>query len=161
MKFDAALNKICDDQKSFDENNCTVEMAYQQKLLYIASLIVVGAAILVGIQNFESSSRDANIDALTLDLMNIAMKLQANYFKPECLAGGDHSFSGIATDSSGLQRFFIKSNNINGTFKIVSANDEVLVIQAIGKEDYDGDGQNLAIEMKVFADSVETVVVNY
>ncbi len=135
-------------------------MAYQQKLFHIAGLIVVGAAILAGIQKFKSASMDANINALTLDLMNIAMKLQANYFKPKCLAGGDHSFSGIATDSTGLQRFFIKPNNINGSFKIESANDEVLVIQAIGKEDYDGDGKHLTVEMKVFADSVETAVVN-
>lgn len=135
-------------------------MAYQQKLLYISSLIALGAAILVGIQKFESSSRDANIDALTLDLMNIATRLQANYFTPQCLAGGDHSFSGIGIDSSALERFFIKPNNINGSFNIISVDDKMLVIQAIGKEDYDGDGQNLTIEMKVFADSLETVVVN-
>jgi hypothetical protein len=136
-------------------------MAYQQKLLYIASLIVVGTAILVGIQKFKSTSRDANINALILDLLDIATRIQANYFTLECLAGGDHSFSGIEIDSSGLQQFFIKPNNINGTFKIVSADDKVLVIQAIGKEDYDGDGQNLTVEMKVYADSVETMVVNY
>jgi hypothetical protein len=136
-------------------------MVNQQKLLYIAGLIVVGAAILVGIQNFESSSRDASINALTLDLLNIATRLQANYFKPKCLAGGNHSFSGIATDSSARQQFFIKPKSINGSFKIVSADDKVLVIQAIGKDDYDGDGQNFTVEMKVFADSVETVVVNY
>ena len=35
------------------------------------------------------------------------------------------------------------------------------VIQAIGKDDYDGDGHNLTIEMKVYADSVESAVVNY
>ena len=72
-------------------------MAYQQKLLYIASLIVVGTAILVGIQKFQSSSRDANINALTLDLLDIATKIQADYFTPQCLGGGDHSFSGVAT----------------------------------------------------------------
>jgi len=136
-------------------------MGYQQKLLYIAGLVTVGAAILVGIQKFESSSLDANIDALTFDLMNIALRLQTGYFKPEFLAGGNHSFSGIAIDSSGLQKLAIKSDNINGTFKIVSADDEFVVIQAVGKDDYDGDGQNLTVEMKVFADSVETVVVNY
>jgi hypothetical protein len=136
-------------------------MVNQQKLLYIAGLIVVGAAILAGIQKFKSASRDASINALTLDLLNIATRLQANYFKPKCLAGGNHSFSGLATDSSGLQQFFIKPTNINGTFKIVSADDKVLILQAIGKDDYDGDGQNLNIEMKVYADSVETMVVNY
>ena len=136
-------------------------MINQQKLLYIASLIAVGAAILAGIQKFKSTSRDASINALTLDLLNIATRLQANYFKPKCLAGGNHSFSGIATDSSGLQQIFIKPKNINGTFKIVSTDDDVVVLQAIGKDDYDGDGQNLTVEMKVFADSVETVVVDY
>ena len=135
-------------------------MALQQKLLHFICMIVVGAAILAGIQMFKSASMDADIKALTLDLMNIALRLQANYFKPEYLAGSNHSFAGTATDSSALKKIFIKPNNINGTFKILSANDNFLVLQAIGKEDYDGDGQNLTVEMKVFADSVETVVVN-
>ncbi len=43
----------------------------------------------------------------------------------------------------------------------MSGNDDVLVIQAIGKEGYDGDEQNLPIEMKVYTDSVETAVISY
>ena len=136
-------------------------MGYQQKLLYFFSLIAIGAAILAGIQKFKSSSMDTSIDALTLDLTNIATRVQANYFKPRCLGGTSHSFAEIATDSLALQQFFIKPKNINGSFKILSANDDFIVIQAIGKDDYDGDGQNLTIEMTVFADSVETGVVNY
>ena len=136
-------------------------MAYQHKLLHIAGLIVVGTAIIAGIQMFKSASMDANINALTLDLLNIASKVQSHYFKPKCLDGGDHSFSGIAKDAKGLQKFFIKPNNINGSFKILSANDDFIVIQAVGKDDYDGDGQNLTIEMTVFADSMAIVVLNY
>lgn len=136
-------------------------MGHYQKLLYFASLIAVGAAILAGVQMFQSASRDATIRALTMDLLHIAPRLQADYFKPECFDGSDHSFSGIATDSLALQQLFIKPRNISGSFKILSATDDVVVLQAIGKDDYDGDGQNLTIEMKVFADSLATVVVNY
>ncbi len=137
-------------------------MGYQQKLLYISSLLVVGAAILVGIQKFESSSMEADINALTLDLLEISTKAQAYYFKPKSLEGGGYSFSGLTTDPKDIEKLLIKPHNVNGTFKIVvSGNNDFLIIQAIGKNDYDGDSTNLTVEMKVCADSVQTAVVNY
>ena len=136
-------------------------MGYQQKMLYIASLITVGAAILVGIDKFNSSYQDADIQALTSDLIDIAARVQAHYFTPEFLGGGDHSFTEFTSNAAELEKLFIKSQNINGSFTIMSGNDDFLVLQAVGKNDYDGDGNNLTINMKVYPDSVDTEVVNY
>ena len=132
-------------------------MGQQQLLLYTLGLLVAGAAILVGIQKFNASHQEASIEALTLDLADIAAKAQTYYYAPDFLAGGNHSFSNL-TD---LEKLFIKPQNENGEFKIISGNDDFLIIQATGKDDYDEDGTNLTIEAKVYADSVQTEVVNY
>lgn len=136
-------------------------MGYQQKLLYISGLLVIGVAILVGIQKFKSTSMAANLDALKLDLLEIAAKAQGYYAMPKCLEGGGRSFSGLATDPESFKKLFVKPQNANGTFKIVSVTDNLLVIQATGLDDHDDDGQNLTVEVKVYPDSVQTLVINY
>lgn len=136
-------------------------MGYQQKLLYISGLVAVGIAILIGIQKFESSSAEANLHALTLDLLTIATKAQQYYYKPEFLEGGGFSFAEITADSKGLEKILADSQNIIGSFQIIESGDQSLTIQATGITDYDEDGKNLTIQMKVFADSVQTTVISY
>lgn len=136
-------------------------MGQQQILLYTLGLLVASVAIIVGIQKFNSSQKDASIEGLKLDLLTIAAKAQAYCHTPKSLDGGNHSFSGLTGHSDGLKKLFVNSQNENGSFRLVSGNDDFLIIQAIGKDDYDGDGQKLTIEMKIFQDSVQTTIVNY
>ncbi|MCI0494236.1 hypothetical protein L0Z72_04450 [candidate division KSB1 bacterium] len=136
-------------------------MGYQQKLLYISGLVAVGVAILIGIQKFESASSEANLHALTQDLLTIATKAQQYYYKPEFLEGGGLSFDEITADSKGLEKLLVEPQNINGSFQIVKSEDQCLTIEATGEGDFDGDGKNLTIQMKVFADSVQTTVISY
>lgn len=136
-------------------------MGIQQKLLYVSGLIVVGVAILVGIQKFQSSSTEANLHALKLDLLTIATRAQQYYHKPVCLEGGGLSYAKITADSKGLEKLLVSPQNLNGTFQIVESADQYLTLQATGKDDYDGDGKNLTIEMKIFPDSVYTIVISY
>lgn len=136
-------------------------MGQQQLLLYALGLLVIGAAIFVGIQKFTASHQDASIEVLKLDLLTIAAKAQLYCRTPKSLDGGGHSFSGLTIHPDGLKKLFVALENENGCFKIMSGNNEFLIIQATGKDDYDGDGQNLTVEIKVYADSVEMNVVNY
>ncbi|HEX9973832.1 MAG TPA: hypothetical protein VGD14_17315 [bacterium] len=136
-------------------------MGYQQKLLYISGIVAVGVAILVGIQKFESASAEANLHALTLDLLTIATKAQQYYYKPEFLEGGGLSFAEITVDNRGLEKLLVEPQNINGSFQIIKSEDQSLTIQATGTGDYDGDGKNLTIQMTVFADNVQTMVISY
>lgn len=136
-------------------------MGYQQKLMYISGLIAVGVAILVGIQKYHSSSAEANLHALTLDLLSIATKAQQYYYKPEYLEGGGRSFTGITTDSKGLEKLLSELQNINGSFQIIGSDDQTLTIEATGKYDYNEDGRNLTIQIKIFADSVQTNIISY
>ncbi len=136
-------------------------MGYQQKLLYISGLVTVGVAILLGIQKFQSSSAEANLHALTLDLLTIATKAQQYYYKPQFLEGGGRSFSGISEDSKGLEKLLVESQNVNGSFQIINSDDQSLTVQATGRDDYDEDGRNLTIQVTVFADSVQTKVISH
>jgi hypothetical protein len=124
-------------------------------------LLIAGAAILVGIQKFNESHRDSSIDALQVDLITIAAKSQLYYHTSKVFDGGNGSFSGLTNTPDGLKKIFADSENENGSFKIISGNENLLIFHALGKNDYDGDGTNLTIEMKVSPDSIQTAVINY
>lgn len=136
-------------------------MNHQQLLLYSLGLLIAGAAILVGIKHFNASHRESSIDALQLDLLTIAAKSQIYYHTSKVFDGGNGSFSGLTNTPDGLKKIFADSENENGSFKFISGTDDVLIFHALGKNDYDGDGTNLTIEMKVYPDSVGTEVINY
>ncbi|MDZ7401006.1 MAG: hypothetical protein ONB37_12660 [candidate division KSB1 bacterium] len=130
-------------------------------MLYTLGLLAVGAAILVGIEKFNSAHQEASQHALTLDLLSIAAKAQAYYHTLKFLGGTPYPFSDLTKEADGLKKLGIAADNENGHFQIISANDHLVIIQAIGKDDYDGDGQKLTIQMKVYPDSVQTAVINY
>lgn len=134
-------------------------MGYQQKLLLVSSLFIVGMGVLTGIHKFYSSSATANLHALLIDLYYIAGNAQEYYHKPKDLTGGGLSFAGI-TSEDGFKKLFIKSENENGIFKIISSSDDCLTVQAVGHYDTDDDGQNLTVEIKIYPDNVETAIIS-
>jgi hypothetical protein len=68
-------------------------MGQQQLLLIILGVIVVGIAVAVGITMFSDSAINANRDALSNDLVNLASRAQQFYRRPTSLGGGGNSFS--------------------------------------------------------------------
>jgi len=137
-------------------------MGYQQKLLLISSMFIVGIGIALGIQKFQSSNADANMNALMLDIMRIASRAQAYYFTPQYLNGGGRSFSGLANNPELFRILFGPPHTENGDFQILpSDNDQSIIIKATGRCDTDEDGQNFTVQVKVFPDSTETQVLNY
>lgn len=136
-------------------------MGQQQVLLYTLGLLVVGAAILVGIEKFNSERQEASQHALMLDLLSIAARAQVYYHAPKFMGGTLHSFAGLSGEHEGLRKLGFAPENENGQFQIISANDQLLILQAMGKDDFDGDGQLLTIEMKVYPDSTQSKVISY
>ncbi|NIS38712.1 hypothetical protein GWN26_11755, partial [Candidatus Saccharibacteria bacterium] len=51
-------------------------MGQQQLLLIVLSVIIVGVAIAVGVNMFQSSAVDANRQAMITDLVNYSAKAQ-------------------------------------------------------------------------------------
>ncbi len=68
-------------------------MGQQQLLLIVLGVIIVGIAVVVGINVFTASSSSANRDAVISDLTNLASMAQTFYRKPTALGGGGNSFT--------------------------------------------------------------------
>ena len=62
-------------------------MGQQQLLLLVLGIVIVGLAVVVGIQAFSENQKKANADALLLTAMRIATDAQAWLQKPEALGG--------------------------------------------------------------------------
>jgi len=69
-------------------------MGQQQLLLIVIGVIIVGIAIVVGIQLASTSAQSANRDAVIADLNNIGAYAQQYYRKPTSMGGGGNSFTG-------------------------------------------------------------------
>ncbi len=69
-------------------------MGQQQLLLIILGVIIVGIAIAVGLQLFQSGSLGANQDAIVNDVMNIAAHADQFRIRPVSMGGGGGEFTG-------------------------------------------------------------------
>ena len=68
-------------------------MGQQQLLLIILGVIIVGIAIAVGLQLFQSGSVGANQDAMINDAMNIAAHADQWRIRPVAMGGGGGDFT--------------------------------------------------------------------
>ena len=70
-------------------------MGQQQLLLLVLGIVIVGLAVVVGIQAFGENQKKANSDALVNDGVRIASDAQAWVLKPKAFGGGAGKFTGI------------------------------------------------------------------
>jgi Tfp pilus assembly protein PilE len=136
-------------------------MGQQQLLLIVLSVIIVGIAIVVGINMFGASAASSNLEAVTSDLLNLAARAQQFYVKPASMGGGGNSFEGLTADNGGIKKLTARTTNDNGTYSISTAGNGTSVeIQGIGVRDGDSDGTDCTVKVTVFKDSLATDVVN-
>ena len=138
-------------------------MGQQQLMLIILSVIVVGIAVTLGITMFSDSSIDANRDALTNDLTNLASRAHQDYRRPSYLGGGGNSFAGLTADAAGIRRLTNTPKNDNGTYSIASAGTGVglnanVELLGVGNELYDG--SLVSMRVRVYPDRDSVWVVN-
>ncbi|MCX6169095.1 MAG: hypothetical protein NTX65_07145 [Ignavibacteriales bacterium] len=68
-------------------------MGQQQLLLIVLGVIIVGIAVVVGINVFTASAASSNRDAVIADLTTIGSMAQGYYRKPTALGGGNNTFT--------------------------------------------------------------------
>jgi len=68
-------------------------MGQQQLLLIALGTIVVGIAVVVGINQFSTSADQANKDAVISDLIHLSSIARAHYRRPVAFGGGGNSFT--------------------------------------------------------------------
>lgn len=86
-------------------------MGQQQLLLIVLGIIIVGIAIAVGVNMFQSSAVDTNRQSMISDLANLAAKAQRYYRTPTELGGGAQNF----------QNFYLgrlDTANANGSYRL-------------------------------------------
>jgi len=103
-------------------------MGQQQLLLIVLGTIIVGVAVVVGINMFGQGAVNAERDALLQDVNSIASNAAAYWRKPAALAGGARSFVGI----SDVTMFGADSTNANGAFTMTVTNATTFVLTATG-----------------------------
>ena len=69
-------------------------MGQQQLLLIVLGVIVVGIAVVVGINLFNANSVSSNRDGVVSDLNNLGAMAQQFYKKPTSMGGGGNAFTG-------------------------------------------------------------------
>ena len=125
-------------------------MSQQQLLLIILGVIVVGVSVAVGITLFEdSSSRDANRDAVVTDLVTLATRAQQYYRRPTALGGGQGSFEGLTLDE-----ITSKPSNANGSYVLTDIAATKCTITGTGVA-VGNDGTNpVKVSVQVYGDSM-------
>ncbi len=143
-------------------------MGQQQLLLLVLGIVIVGLAVVVGIQAFSENQKKANADAMVMTAMRIASDAQAFLRKPVQFGGasldnnGDRrtNFNGLSTEITleGLGYPLNADGNyadVNGEYAIaVSGNN--LVISA-GSAATSGAGDNNLICVTVAGVLVENI----
>lgn len=66
-------------------------MGQQQLILLVLGIVIVGLAVMIGIQAFNENSKKANLDNLVVDAIDIATTAQVWMLKPRIYGGGDNS----------------------------------------------------------------------
>jgi hypothetical protein len=119
-------------------------MGQQQLLLIALGIIVVGIAVIVGMDQFSTSAVEANRDAIILDLNFISALARAHYKKPVGMGGGGNSFANFEIPTAMLE-------TANGTLEHTNTghNTNHIHFQATGKE-LGEDGENpIRIEFRI------------
>jgi len=127
-------------------------MGQQQLLLIVLGVIIVGIAVVVGINVFTASSMDANRNAVISDMTNLASMAQQYYRKPTALAGGNQTFTGWDIPTS-------LDTTANGTYtKTVAAQKVTLV--GLGTDKGNDGTAPVKVTMVVGPNAITSTTVN-
>jgi Tfp pilus assembly protein PilE len=127
-------------------------MGQQQLLLIVLGVIIVGIAVVVGINVFTASSSNANRDAVVSDLTNLASNAQQYYRKPTALGGGGNTFTG----------WTIPTNLVttpNGSYSATVAAQSVTLV-GLGNEIGNDGSNSVQVTMTVTPTDVTTTINN-
>ncbi len=133
-------------------------MGQQQLLLIVLGVIIVGIAVVVGINVFTASSVNANRDAVISDLTTLAAMAQQYYRKPVAMGGGGNKFKdGPNTWSvpSSLKR----TNNMSADV-VATVTEQQVTLVGTGTED-DPDGGKVKVTMIFGPNSITSTTIGH
>jgi Tfp pilus assembly protein PilE len=128
-------------------------MGQQQLLLIVLGVIIVGIAVVVGINVFTAQNTNSNRDAVTSDLTTIAAQAQQFYKKPTALGGGGNAFTGF-TIPGNMQK------NANGSYTATVTATEVTIVGKGTTTLTAGGTDTVQVTMKVGSDKINSTTID-
>lgn len=128
-------------------------MGQQQLLLIVLGVIIVGIAVVVGINVFTASSSQANRDAVISDLTNLASLAQQYYRKPTALGGGGNTFTGWTVPAS-------LATTDNGVYTADPIEAQSVTLVGTGKEKGNNGTSPVQVTMVVGPDRITSTTIN-
>ena len=125
-------------------------MGQQQLLLILLGIVVVGIAIIVGINLFRANAIETKRNNVTNELVNLASMAQQHYMRPSSMGGGSRTFLGWNIPSE-------LSVTANGHFTAVVSSDNV-VITGVGNEVVTGN-DSVTVRINVTATSFTATII--
>lgn len=119
-------------------------MGQQQLLPLLLAAIVVGTAIILGMDMFAQENRTAGQNEIHLRLVEVAGRAQEWYHRPRTLGGGNRSFAGISWQALNMQQ-----NTDHAIYAMASMQIDNFVLTATSTSD-----GTMSISYKVYADSL-------
>jgi Tfp pilus assembly protein PilE len=129
-------------------------MGQQQLLLIVLGVIIVGIAVVVGINVFTASSSSANRDACIADLTNVAAMAQQFYRKPAALGGGGNTFTGWTVPANLSQ-----TANMSAAITPTVAAQSVTLV-AVGTENGNDGSTKVKVTMVVGPNAITSTTIN-
>lgn len=129
-------------------------MGQQQLLLIILGVIIVGIAVVVGINIFTYNASDANRDVVIADLTNIATMAQQYYRKPAALGGGGNTFTGWTVPANLSQT----ANMSAAVTPTVAA--QTITLVAVGTENGRDGSTKVKVTIVVSPNAITSTTVN-
>ncbi len=126
-------------------------MGQQQLLLIVLGLIIVGIAIIVGINLFRANAIEAKRNNVLNECINLASMAQQYYMKPTTLGGGGKTFTNWEVPVE-------LRSTANGTFKAEPYEDSV-VITGTGNEVVTGN-DSVQVQVTVLPTDFRTKVIH-
>jgi hypothetical protein len=105
-------------------------MGQQQLLLIVLGVIVVGIAVVVGFNMFNSNAISSNRDSIVSDLNNLGTIAQQYWRRPSAMGGGDRSFTGWTIPTH-------TDTTPNGVY-VATVAAQTITIVGTGTENFDG-----------------------
>jgi hypothetical protein len=129
-------------------------MGQQQLLLLVLTAIMVGVGVLLGVDMFQESAAQANLDAVMQDCMTFVAKAQAWYRYPMVVGGGGQDYTNFSWGDINLSPDAGPYVNENGSYVISGNAVSSFVITGTSKADFDGDATPASVVITVTGNGV-------
>ncbi|MDZ7360138.1 MAG: hypothetical protein ONB46_05350 [candidate division KSB1 bacterium] len=123
-------------------------MGQQQLLLLVLAAVIVGLAVVTGINMFGQNAIQANQDAIRQDLLKIGSEAQAWYRRPAALGGGGNTFAALGGANGWASLNYPAGANFvnaNATYVWSGAGAGQVTLTGTSLQDFNGDGVFMSI----------------